>query len=74
LIYDLEFLLNVLEDQDRRWKDTFIGHWWDLEQVYATALDNNKLHPDLDDQKIMNDAIENLKNLIEIIRGKLNLG
>lgn len=65
LIYDLEALLNIIVDQDQIWKDTFKGYWWDLEQIYATALDNEKLYLDSEDQKCVSDAIENLKKLIE---------
>lgn len=66
LIYDLEALVSILTDQDQHWKDLFIGYWWDLEQVYAVALDDNKSCLDSEDQKIVNDAIENLKKLIEL--------
>jgi len=66
LIYDLEALLNILTNQDQHWKDAFKGYWWDLEQVYAAVLDDEQLSLDSEDQKIINDAIENLKKLIEI--------
>lgn len=66
LIYDLEALLNVLSNEDQYWKDNFRSYWWDLEQVYAASLDDEKSSLDSKDQKIINSAIENLKRLIEI--------
>jgi len=69
LIYDLEALLNILTNKDQHWKDLFMGYWWDLEQVYATALDDEKKCLDFENQKIVDYAIENLKKLVEI---KLN--
>lgn len=66
LIYDLEALLNISTNQDQQWKDMFRSYWWDLEQVYAAALDDDKLDLDFEDQKIVNNAIENLKKLVEL--------
>jgi hypothetical protein len=64
LIYDLEALLNILTNQDQPWKATFRGYWWNLEQVYAFALYEEKSRLDSEDQKIVNDTIEDLKSLI----------
>jgi hypothetical protein len=66
LIYDLEALLNILTNQDQQWKDLFRGYWWDLEQVYAATLDDEKPCLDSEDQKIVNGAVENLKKLVDI--------
>jgi hypothetical protein len=72
LIYDLEALVNLLNDQDSHWKDLFVGYWWDLEQVYAVALYKNIPNLDFNDQQTIKDAIENLKKLIKMKLKALN--
>lgn len=62
LIYDLEALLNILVSQEQCWKDVFIGYWWDLEQVYAVNIYNNKQTLDNRDQQIVNDSLNSLDN------------
>lgn len=61
LIYDLEALLNLLTFEDDHWKDTFRSYWWDLEQVYAAALEKEKSDFDSEDEKIISKAIGDLK-------------
>lgn len=66
LINYLESLLSALEDRDENWENDFRSHWGDLEVVYAVALDKNKSSLDLDDQYIINEAIENIIKLINL--------
>ena len=47
------------------WQKKFICYWADLEIVYAVALDEEKIDLNLEDKKIINDAIKNLKELIK---------
>jgi len=60
LIYELEALLNILEDNDLIWKNKFYSHWADLEIAYAMTLDNEKTCLDLEEEEIVNQAIKNL--------------
>ncbi len=64
LIGDLNGLLDVLTGHDLEWQQTFTGYWWDLEQVYAVAMDEDRSHFDRDDQKIISEALEGLKTII----------
>ena len=66
LINDLEALLNILTIQDQHWKDLFKGYWWDLEQVYAVAIDEERSYLDSEDQSIIKNAVENIKKMVEI--------
>lgn len=65
LIYDLEALLNTMEDNDDIWKKKFRSYWADLEIIYALALEKDNLNFCAKDQKNITDAIENLTKLIE---------
>ena len=65
LIYDLEALLNVLEENDQNWKISFIEYWWELEEIYAVALDQDKSLIALENTSIM-DAISHITKLIKM--------
>jgi hypothetical protein len=41
LIDDLDTVWDGVTPSD--WSDEFRGHWWTLEQIYATALDRGEL-------------------------------
>lgn len=64
LINDLEALLNVLEEKDDNWEAEFRTSWLDLEVVYALALDDNRTTLDLEDQRIIAEALVKLEDLV----------
>jgi hypothetical protein len=63
LINGMESLLCVLEAADAAWKSKFQRKWEVLEEVYAVALDG-KRHLTQDDWKLINTAVEEMKQLI----------
>jgi hypothetical protein len=65
LIYDLEALLNILEEKDKNWEAAFRNYWWDLEQVYAVSIENDQVKLDPEDQSIIKKAIDDLTALIQ---------
>ena len=65
IIADLEALLGSLQHADRGWKDSFYEQWAILEDVYADALDRGfqQLPPDY--QKLVDDAVQNMRRLVQ---------
>ena len=66
LINDLEALLSVLSFQDKSWNDTFRSYWWELEEVYSFMLEEEKTIFTPEDKKIIDDAVQHLKKMIEL--------
>ncbi|MBA3958485.1 MAG: hypothetical protein H0X51_08880 [Parachlamydiaceae bacterium] len=64
LICNLNALLNVLEDIDKKWIDLVTGYSGDLEEVYAVGLDQEKKEYSLRDREFINEAIQNILILI----------
>lgn len=64
LIDDIDSLLNVLEAVDESWIKQARGYWWDLEQIYAVALDRK--YKQLSEKNI-NDILESLDCLRKMI-------
>lgn len=64
LIFDLEALLNVMEEKENQWEIEFRTQWLNLETVYALALNENKTSLDIEDQNIIHESIENLEKII----------
>lgn len=66
LIFDLEALLNVLEN-DIAWKYEFRKYWADLEVINAMTSDDNPPPLSLNNENIyfINKSLENLIFLIE---------
>jgi hypothetical protein len=65
LIGDLESLVGQMESLSVDDRQEFVGHWGDLEQVYAVVLDRGMEQLDDVGMKIVNDAIDNIKHWIE---------
>lgn len=72
-IYDLEALLNILEEKDPEWKSLFRGYWWDLEQVYAVAIDHTEFNISPEENIIIDNAVSNIEKLIELKLGNTNV-
>lgn len=66
LIGDLGGLLDVLMLPTEEWKATFRSYWWDLEVMYAVAIDREESLLDSDNQKIIVEAVENLEKMINL--------
>jgi hypothetical protein len=67
LIAGLESLLCVLEQADKKWKDTFQSEWGVLEEVYADALDKGYKSLPTTHEKLIEKAVHNLKAMVEAI-------
>ncbi len=63
LINRLGGLLNCLQDLSDEWKENFHENWFELEQMYAVALDRNE--PISKYSIGINESIGNLKKLLE---------
>ena|SRR2546426_9965319 len=63
LINGMESLLCALEETDAGWKSEFQSKWGVLEEVYAVAVDR-KRQLNQDDWKLINAAVEGMKQLI----------
>jgi hypothetical protein len=44
LINSLRGLINVLEETNQTWKNSFRNEWWILEEVYAVASDREQTY------------------------------
>lgn len=64
LINDLGALVSVLTFEDQAWKDIFIGHWGDLEQVGAVALYREKVQLEPESQKSVLATVEILEAMV----------
>ncbi len=64
LVRDLEALLNALESVSSGWKSAFHEEWWNLEQVYAVALDRNDDLVLIENEELISSSLENMKKLI----------
>ena len=64
LIATLEQHCDVLPGGDSTWKPRFWEQWESLEGVYAVALDRQESSLDEECQKIVTDAIAELRTLI----------
>lgn len=67
LISNVEGLINALENIDEVWIDKCRGFWWDIEQVYAVALDREKKSFDQYDSEIITKALKGIENLLDQI-------
>lgn len=74
LISSLKGLLDVLQSVRQEWKDAFSGEWWTLEEVYSFASDQEKAYLSQEDQKLVYEAIENMKQLLENVLEKKTEG
>lgn len=64
LISNLDSLLLCLKTVDQDWKDSFKSEWGTLEQVYAVALYRKQMSLPPDQEKLIHEALGNLKKLI----------
>ena len=67
LINDLESLIDVLENVDSTWRNKCREYWWDLEEIYATALDRELSSLDTEDWQIITNALDEIETLIKNI-------
>lgn len=65
-IYDLEALLNLLEEKDQKWNSLFREYWWDLEQVYALAIDRDEFSFTPEENLIISEAVASIQKLVEL--------
>jgi hypothetical protein len=71
IISGLKSLQNCLTTTSADWRRDFIGEWWNLEQIYAVALDRKRTELSSDERAVINQAIVNLRALV--IREKQRL-
>lgn len=64
LIDDLEALLGCLKTVDDLWKQKFLSEWWQLEETYAVAINENKKHLDNQDEEVVRQALDKIDMLI----------
>ena len=57
LVQDLEALLNALESADFGWKTAFHDEWFNLEQVYAVALDRGDNAVVLENEELISSTL-----------------
>jgi len=65
LINDLGSLVDVLETVDDSWKEEFRNWVWDLEEIYAVALDRKQQSLDAEDSRIIVNALDKIELLIK---------
>lgn len=65
IITDLEALLLLLQDTDKAWRNEFHKQWAMLEDVYADALDKGFKQLPPDSQKLVEDAAQRLRQLVQ---------
>lgn len=65
LINDLGSLVDVLETVDESWKEELRSWLWDLEEIYAVALDRKQQFLDAEDSRIIENALDKIELLIK---------
>ena len=70
LIDSLKGLLNVLQEAEDEWKASFRSAWWTLEEVYAVASDRKQNYLSNEEQKLVYEAIDEIKQLLEKVVGE----
>ncbi|HEY9630266.1 MAG TPA: hypothetical protein V6C84_23480 [Coleofasciculaceae cyanobacterium] len=65
LISSLEGLLDVLQEASEEWKASFRSAWWTLEEVYAVASDRGQNYLSSEEQVLVYEAINEIKQLLE---------
>ena len=65
LVRDLEALLNVLESTSNEWKEAFHEEWWNLEQVFAVALDRNDDSVLSENEELISKSLSQMEALIK---------
>ena len=66
LIPELETLFNAIDLDDQDWKEGFWDSWGDLEINYALALNRGWKSLDETGERLVSQAVENLKSLIAV--------
>jgi hypothetical protein len=64
LINDLGSLVDVLETIDDSWKEELRSWLWNLEEIYAVALDRKQQSLDAEDLRIIENALDKIEFLI----------
>ena len=65
LINELEAVLETFPNSDEKWKDKFKNEWWTLEQVYAVACDRGETTLNPENENLVYETLENMKNLLK---------
>jgi hypothetical protein len=65
LIHELEVLLETFPNSDEKWKEKFRSEWWTLEQVYAVACDRGETTLNPENENLVYETLENMKNLLK---------
>jgi hypothetical protein len=63
-VYDFDGLLCLMEDVNPSLERKIRVHWWELEQIQTTACDPEQKTVDFNEQKIIEEALESIKQLI----------
>jgi hypothetical protein len=67
LIENLYGVINGLQATEQEWKDAFQSEWWNLEQVYAVAVDREQKVLDTESQNLVYETIKNMKSLLKTL-------
>ena len=65
LIHELEAVLQTFPNSDEKWKEKFRSEWWTLEQVYAVACDRGETTLNPENENLVYETLENMKNLLK---------
>jgi len=65
LVAGLESLCGVLEVADSRWKAAFGKSWGILDNAYANIMTKGLAHLAAEEQKLVDDAVGQLKSMVE---------
>jgi len=65
LTNDIPALINVMEAIEEPWKEECRSWWWDLEEIYAVALDRDKSALDENDKQIVFKAVDEIENMVK---------
>ena len=65
LISELETFLETFPNSDEKWKEKFKSEWWTLEQVYAVACDQGETTLNPENENLVYETLENMKNLLK---------
>jgi hypothetical protein len=73
LISELEDILETFPNSNEKWKKKFRSEWWTLEQVYAVACDRGETTLNPENENLIYETLENMKNLLkEVTQGPID--
>jgi hypothetical protein len=64
LLSGVDALFSLLEGMQQEWTEHFRYQWGSLEMINAIAMDRGQAHLSVDDQRIVNEAIANMRRML----------